>query len=216
MTAVPATLVTAAALAGVLLCEWRGLPKLGGAAKLTASAGFIAVAGSFAAEPWHWVMLAGFGLSFIGDGLLIARSHPPMFLGGLVAFLFAHVAYAIAFIMGGVNWAWATLAGMVSLAPLLMSAKWLRPHVPLAMQRPVAAYMLVISAMFVLAIATMPVQANMLIPAGAALFYVSDLAVARQRFVEASIVNRLWGLPAYYAGQLLLAWSLGTAHLPSA
>ena len=48
----------------------------------------------------------------------------------------------------------------------------------------------------------------MLLLAGAALFFVSDLAVARDKFVGASFLNRAWGLPAYYAGQLLIAWSL--------
>ena len=46
---------------------------------------------------------------------------------------------------------------------------------------------------------------------GAVLFFVSDLAVARDKFVGASFVNRAWGLPAYYAGQLLIAWSLRPA-----
>ena len=41
--------------------------------------------------------------------------------------------------------------------------------------------------------------------AGAALFYLSDLAVARQRFVAPGFENKLIGLPLYYAGQLLLA-----------
>jgi uncharacterized membrane protein YhhN len=43
---------------------------------------------------------------------------------------------------------------------------------------------------------------------GAALFFASDLAVARNRFVAKAFVNRAWGLPAYYAGQLLIAWSI--------
>jgi uncharacterized membrane protein YhhN len=45
--------------------------------------------------------------------------------------------------------------------------------------------------------------------AGAVLFYLSDLAVARHRFVRPAFLNRAWGLPAYYAGQLLLAWTVG-------
>jgi uncharacterized membrane protein YhhN len=43
---------------------------------------------------------------------------------------------------------------------------------------------------------------------GACAFFASDLAVARERFVVHSVANKLWGLPAYYAGQLLLAWSI--------
>jgi uncharacterized membrane protein YhhN len=43
---------------------------------------------------------------------------------------------------------------------------------------------------------------------GAALFFVSDLAVARDKFVDRTVVNRMWGLPTYFAGQLLIAWTL--------
>ena len=45
--------------------------------------------------------------------------------------------------------------------------------------------------------------------AGAGLFYLSDLAVARHRFVRPAFVNRALGLPAYYVGQLLLAFTIG-------
>jgi len=44
---------------------------------------------------------------------------------------------------------------------------------------------------------------------GALLFYFSDLAVARDRFVQKAFINRALGLPAYYLGQLLLAASVG-------
>jgi uncharacterized membrane protein YhhN len=45
--------------------------------------------------------------------------------------------------------------------------------------------------------------------AGAVLFYLSDLAVARDRLVVKRFASRAWGLPAYYAGQLLLALTIG-------
>lgn len=44
---------------------------------------------------------------------------------------------------------------------------------------------------------------------GILLFAVFDFFVLRQRFVVAASVNRFIGLPLYYAGQTLLAWSLG-------
>ena len=44
--------------------------------------------------------------------------------------------------------------------------------------------------------------------AGASLFFASDLAVARDRFVARTFANKAWGLPAYFSGQLLIAWSL--------
>ncbi|MDD3992851.1 MAG: hypothetical protein PHV70_11955 [Desulfobacteraceae bacterium] len=37
----------------------------------------------------------------------------------------------------------------------------------------------------------------------------SDLFVARQRFVAPAFSNRLLGLPLYYIGQFLLAFSVG-------
>jgi uncharacterized membrane protein YhhN len=40
---------------------------------------------------------------------------------------------------------------------------------------------------------------------GAALFFASDLLVARDRFVRPGLANRLVGLPLYYAAQVLLA-----------
>jgi YhhN family len=44
---------------------------------------------------------------------------------------------------------------------------------------------------------------------GAISFYLSDLFVARDRFVQTAFLNRLPGLPTYYAGQFLLAFSVG-------
>ena len=40
---------------------------------------------------------------------------------------------------------------------------------------------------------------------GGLLFWLSDLLVARHRFVRAEPSNRLVGLPLYYAGQYLIA-----------
>jgi len=44
---------------------------------------------------------------------------------------------------------------------------------------------------------------------GAVLFFLSDLLVARDRFVAPGFGNRLLGLPLYYAAQLLLASAVG-------
>jgi hypothetical protein len=44
---------------------------------------------------------------------------------------------------------------------------------------------------------------------GALSFYFSDVFVARDRFIEQQFLNRLLGLPLYFAGQFLLAFSVG-------
>ena len=71
------------------------------------------------------------------------------------------------------------------------------------------AYAVAITAMGVWAVATAVADWDWRLPVGAGLFIVSDVAVARQTFVQPGFVNRLWGLPLYYGGQLLLAWAAG-------
>jgi hypothetical protein len=44
---------------------------------------------------------------------------------------------------------------------------------------------------------------------GALAFAASDVSVARDRFVQHDFFNRAWGLPLYYAAQLMLALSPG-------
>jgi hypothetical protein len=48
-----------------------------------------------------------------------------------------------------------------------------------------------------------------LIIAGALCFYVSDIFIARHRFIKEEYLNRLLGLPLYYTGQFILAFSVG-------
>jgi uncharacterized membrane protein YhhN len=69
----------------------------------------------------------------------------------------------------------------------------------------VIAYCLAISAMLWLALGTAQPEVRL----GALLFYGSDLFVARDRFVAPGAVNRLLGLPLYYAAQVLLALAPG-------
>ena len=53
-------------------------------------------------------------------------------------------------------------------------------------------------------------MAAWLIATGATLFYLSDITVALDRFVTGPrFVNRAIGLPLYYGGQFLLAYSIG-------
>ena len=69
----------------------------------------------------------------------------------------------------------------------------------------VVVYCAVISVMLWLALGVDRLEVRL----GALLFYLSDLLVARDRFVRPGLVNRVVGLPIYYAGQLLLALAVG-------
>jgi uncharacterized membrane protein YhhN len=117
------------------------------------------------------------------------------------AFLAGHVLYAAAFAVHGVT----VTRAAIALVPVALVTgavlRWLYPHVPRAMKGAIIAYCLVISAMVVLAAGT---RVGWIL-VGALGFYASDLAVARNKFVKESFVNRAWGLPLYYGAQIVLA-----------
>jgi uncharacterized membrane protein YhhN len=75
-------------------------------------------------------------------------------------------------------------------------------------------YILVISGMVagagsLMAADELKLSGRWLVFVGALNFYLSDVFVARQRFLKTEFVNRLIGLPLYYSGQFLLAFSIG-------
>ena len=79
------------------------------------------------------------------------------------------------------------------------------------MKGPVVAYVLVISAMVTLAFGTHGDIPAWLIPTAAVAFMASDVSVARERFIGASLAWRAWGLPLYYAAQLTFALTCALA-----
>jgi len=150
------------------------------------------------------VLFVGLVLAAIGDVLLIPKSKRT-FLAGLVAFLLGHVAYAAAFVLRGIDVPFtacaAALLGLLAV-PIL---RWLWPHVEPPMRVPVLAYIVVITSMVAVAAGTVWRFDGGLLLLGAFAFYLSDLAVARDRFVKRELRNRVWGLPLYFFAQMLLA-----------
>jgi uncharacterized membrane protein YhhN len=203
--------VTVAAMIALLAAErWEVRPGVW-AAKPLASTGFLATAVAAGAleNVYGQTVFVALLLSWLGDVLLIPRGGGAWFRAGLGSFLLGHVAFSVAFGVRGLDPLVCALATLLLAAPAALALRWLRPHVPAAMRGPVWAYVAVISIMVVLAASTVGAQGRPLIAVGAAAFYVSDLAVARQRFVVRDFRNKLWGLPLYYGGQLLLAATSG-------
>lgn len=176
--------------------------------KMVASTGFIAIAISADALSTSYgrIVLVALALSWIGD-LLLTFDSRRMFVGGLVAFLLGHIAYAIAFVT--IDGEPTTLVVAAVIVTIISGVVWRRlsPHVA-DMKVPVGAYIVVISVMVILALGTIGEDTVWLIPMGASLFYVSDLFVARNRFVAPGSINRIVGLPLYYGAQVLLALSV--------
>lgn len=161
---------------------------------------------------YSWLIIIALAFCLAGD-ICLAFDSRKAFLAGLVVFLMGHLVYVAAFFnIAKVN-AWTigslVVAGAVSGAVYA----WLKPHLG-AMQRPVIAYMVIITAMVAGAASVagdshFSAIGRWLVAGGAILFYLSDMFVARHQFVQEAFLNRAVGLPLYYLGQFLLAFSVG-------
>lgn len=168
-------------------------------AKPLASLGFVMIglSGGPLETRYGTLVLAGLVLAAVGDVALMCER---WFLAGLGSFALGHLAYVGAFTTVADPGPLALLAGGVV---AIGSARWVLPHTAGAMRTAVAIYIVVIGAMLASALSAGSHAAR--IPLGAALFAASDLLVARERFMTRDDRNRLWGLPLYYAGQVLIA-----------
>jgi uncharacterized membrane protein YhhN len=215
---IAATITCAIACAVLIAAEIRRAGALRAISKTTASLAFLA-AGVLAwhGEPSRFALLivAGQASGVVGDVALLGRGGAA-FLAGLGAFLVGHVAYviAIAQLLPPAPGAACALAA-IPIAGGAIALRWLWPHVEGKLRGPVLAYVGTIVAMVAVALiaathGALPATARARLAAAALAFFVSDLAVARDRFVAPTVINRVWGLPAYYAAQLLFAWTIAS------
>jgi uncharacterized membrane protein YhhN len=158
------------------------------------------------------LLLAGLLLCLAGD-ILLALPMRHMFFSGLVAFLFAHILYILAFFSVASVGPWTWIGLPIVLVISGWTYVWLRPHLG-SMKTAVSVYIIVISGMVigassVLGSPSLAHSGRMMVFAGAFSFYFSDVFVARDRFLKREFLNRLVGLPMYYTGQFLLAFSVG-------
>jgi len=200
-------------LAGLLLAKYRGDKRLEWIFKPATSALFILTALVAGIDgTYSTLILIGLVGGFWGDVLLIPDSRQT-FLVGLVVFLLGHVLYVGAFnhVVG--------LAALHPLGIILLVGVGsgvfflLRPYLG-TMQVPVLLYVGVITLMLIAALAVYfesdtPQHFRRLVAFGAVCFYLSDLGVALDRFVKPPFQQAYWSLPLYYAGQFMLALSVG-------
>lgn len=209
---VPAV-ATLAAVALLLACERAGLRRGVWLAKPLASTGFLwaAVAARATESAYGRALLVALALCWLGDVLLLGRGRGLGLRLGLGSFLLGHLGFALAFAVRGIDPVRGLAAALLLVAPAHAALAWLTPHVPADWRLPVHAYVGVISVMVVAGLAAVSDPGDLPIALGVLGFYGSDLAVARERFVDQGFANKLWGLPLYYGAQLLLAASAATA-----
>ncbi len=160
------------------------------------SLGFVTVAGL--AGAWkqgygRWVF-AGLLFCLAGDIL-----GPWKFAIGATMFLLAHCCFIAACLVYGVN-RQRCLRSLVMLIPSALLAAWLLPKVDEELKWLIVTYTLVITVMVVVAGGT-----QRTIFQAAIVFYVSDIFLARWRFVNHDAVNAFICYPLYYTACLLFA-----------
>jgi len=161
---------------------------------------------------YYHLLLPGLLFCLVGD-IFLAFPQSNMFLLGLISFLVGHIFYVIGFFnVAHINtWTW-----MGTSLVLIFSGTvyfWLKPHLG-TLKGAVLAYIIVITLMLsgawsILGESDLAGLGRAFIFSGAVFFYISDLFVARDRFVKKAPINRFLGLPLYYTGQFLLAFSVG-------
>ena len=190
----------------LLLAEVRGWVWLRRLAKPLASVGFLwagYAAGALDGSGVGAALSVALLFSFVGDVLLLATSKRGLLLG-LVAFALAHVAFVAALVIRGVELWWLVRAAVILGVVGALVWRWLSPHVG-SMRGPVLGYVVIVSAMFAAGVASHGQASNWPLLFGTGCFYLSDLFVARHRFVAPGFTNKIFGQPLYYLGQLLIA-----------
>lgn len=175
--------------------------------KTMASIGFVilGLVGWSAGDPVATALVGGLVLCAIGDVLLLWDR---TFDAGLRSFLAGHIAYILAFHLALPMTSWTRWTILPFAAAGIAALVWLWPHLE-DRKLSVSAYILVISLMvWGSAAVASSGRLGLMIAIGAGLFYLSDLTVARQRFVHPDFLNRVIGLPMYYAAQILIALSV--------
>jgi uncharacterized membrane protein YhhN len=179
------------------------------------SALFILVALSVphASPNYYGFILAGLLFCMAGDVFLIFFLSRKLFMVGLVSFLTGHILYSIAFFSMGSSGMLTVIIAAICFAISVTVFMWLRPTLG-AMIIPVIAYIAIITIMVIGAASLagnehLNFTGRAFVFCGAILFYLSDIFIARHRFVKQEYINRLAGLPMYYTAQFMIACSIG-------
>ncbi len=169
---------------------------------IAASTGFVLVrllSGGLNVAPGR-LLLGGLIGCWAGDYL-----GPINFPASIIAFGLAHALFIAAFVALGIDRRRIAAATAVTVAVGAAIGWWLLPEVPAGQRAMIGGYILVISAMVVCAWSLRDSGARGTLIAAATLFYVSDIFVARWRFISSGPENAWLCYPLYYGACLLFA-----------
>ncbi|MCP4640766.1 MAG: lysoplasmalogenase [bacterium] len=200
------TAIIAASVCGMLAAGYFRVPGVMGRLRLVASTSFVlvAVAGGAHRTGYGRLVLGALVGCWFGDYLLDRGAFAP----GVIAFLTGHVLFIAAFVVRGISFKkWAIATAIVLLPESTGIYLWFFAHIPPEHRLVVLAYVAVITIMVALAWGTHGARRNALIPAGAVLFYLSDILVGVQAFFDVSRVASAVCAPLYHAAVVLLALS---------
>ena len=181
--------------------------------KMTAAGAFLAIgfSGDHAGLPQQLLML-GLIFGFIGDAALLSQDKKP-FLFGIGAFLIGHALYAIAWLPSVTS---ATLTQLPSLLFILLAltfTPFIVRYTDGFMKKAVVAYILVITVMGITSVGQTSLTGDTRYVIGAAMFALSDVSVAMDRFTSIPRWHRWLGIPLYFVSQYILASTLVVASL---
>jgi len=155
----------------------------------------------------------GILLSLAGDVLLMI-SLDRLFIAGLIAFLFAHVAYVIGFntplpTLSAWGFILAFMIGISGVRVIRQIVAPLHSKGQAGLRIPILLYALVISLMLLSAMLKLTdtswqASAALLVALGAFLFYLSDIILAWMKFVAPIQNGRIYNILAYHLGQIAL------------
>ncbi len=162
---------------------------------------------------YGWLIFAGLIACAVGDVLLLSRDKPSLFKSGIGAFALGHIFYIL-----GANhigrsdmslmfWASSFLIGMVFAWAMF---RYFKPYLSKDMIWPVGLYTFIISLMCIYAVQIDLIGAHLLIIPAAFAFAVSDVFVARDRFIKLDPKNFVMITPLYFGAQAMFAMSVAT------
>lgn len=192
-----------------IVAEWRQWQAIRCLSKLAASTAFVivAVVNGAADSSYGRLILLALIFSWAGDALLLSLRNSYL-LAGIAAFFFAHVAFGAAFASQSFDTGWLGISLAILSVAALVLLRWLWKYLTIFYKVAVPVYLAAITIMTSLAIAASAASMSPLLAIGAITFAASDISVARNRFVERKIANKVWGIPLYYIAQLLFAMSV--------